>query len=393
MRTAACRMPGMRGALVLLLTLAAALPCAAASTAELESKGEHLDALRERIAEVKARIEGDREARGEAAAALAQAEQRIAAQAARLQASRAAIAATQAEVEALSAHAQALQAKLGGKLGALAARMDAAYRTGRHSPLRLVLSQQDPVAVGRLLTYYGYYAAAQEAAIDALRADLAVLADTRRALRDQRAQLQAQRQRAADSLAALKQARGERQQAVATLDAQLAEQGQSLAALKADAAQLEGLIASLRAALAALPPAAPAPGLPFGQLEGKLTAPVSGPVIAAFGTPKANGRLRWQGVWLGAPAGAPVRAAAPGRVVYVGWMHRYGLIVVLDHGGDYYTVYGHNRSVATTVGERVAAGAVIAAAGTTGGHATSGVYFEIRHGTEPVDPERWLASS
>ena len=117
-----------------------------------------------------------------------------------------------------------------------------------------------------------------------------------------------------------------------------------------------------------------------------------GPTIARFGQPKFDGRLRWQGVWLAADAGATVHSAAAGRVVYVGWMHRYGLIVVLDHGDGYFTVYGHNRSTRAEVGQWGAAGEAIAEAGRSGGHERDGVYFEIRRGRTPVNPSQWLRS-
>lgn len=114
-------------------------------------------------------------------------------------------------------------------------------------------------------------------------------------------------------------------------------------------------------------------------------------MIARFGDSKAGGHLQWEGRWIAAPAGTAVHAVAPGRVVYVGWMYRYGLIVVLDHGDNYYTVYGHNQSVYVRSGEHVRAGEKIATAGKSGGHETTGVYFEIRHGSKPLDPGVWLA--
>jgi murein hydrolase activator len=144
-------------------------------------------------------------------------------------------------------------------------------------------------------------------------------------------------------------------------------------------------------AVSGLPPTDTYSDKPFSGQRGKLPWPARGKLIARYGQPKAGGKLSWKGHWIGAAEGAPVRAVARGRVVYVGWMHRYGLIVLVEHDGGYYSLYGHAQSATVSVGDSLRAGQVLARAGSTGGHEQPGVYFELRKGTKPIDPRQWLA--
>ena len=126
------------------------------------------------------------------------------------------------------------------------------------------------------------------------------------------------------------------------------------------------------------------------QQRGRLPWPLKGPLLARYGEDKADPRLSWKGLWIGADEGTPVRAVARGRVAYTGWMSRYGLIVVLEHENGYLTLYGHAATSTRSTGETVAAGDVIATAGDTGGYDKPGLYFEIRKGTDPLNPRDWL---
>lgn len=376
-----------RGLAILLLTL---IPAGLAIAQDLAEREQQLQALRSEIATLKNRIEQDRERRGDLSAELATVETRIAEASGELRGIREDIRAHETEIDRLEAEAAGLRESLGGRVETLGQRMDAAYRVGRQGRLRLILSQDDPAAIGRLLGYYEYYSQAQATAIRELRTDLSALAEQRRQIETERQALAAAESRRASALAALDDTRRERAETLDRIKAQLAARGDDLGSLQAEAEALESLIGEVRERVAKAPSPPPS-GEPFGNLRGQLAPPVSGRIIAGFGDAKAGGKLKWQGVWLAAGAGTSVSAAAAGRVVYVGWMHRYGLIVVLDHGDDYYTVYGHNQSARVEVGDRVRAGQTIAAAGNSGGHDRHGVYFEIRRGRTPVDPARWLS--
>jgi septal ring factor EnvC (AmiA/AmiB activator) len=138
-----------------------------------------------------------------------------------------------------------------------------------------------------------------------------------------------------------------------------------------------------------LGPAAPAGA--FVALKGKLTPPVAGKLLAKFGSKRPDGGPSWKGVFIKTDEGAAVKAVAAGRVIYTDWVRGFGNLVIVDHGSDYWTVYGNNQAVLKRLGDAVKAGEVIANAGNTGGNEESGLYFELRHlGTGAIDPARWV---
>ena len=189
-------------------------------------------------------------------------------------------------------------------------------------------------------------------------------------------------------LNALRNAQKARAHAVAAVEGQIKTRSGELRRLESQAGSLEKLITQLRKALESVPVAKQAP---FEPLRGKLPWPVQqGRVLARFGQPRAGGSLKWQGMLVGTDRGARVRAPFAGRVVYADWLPGMGLMLVLDHGQGYMSLYGHNEELFRKVGDRVESGDVIASVGDSGGHNTPALYFEVRRGREPVNPEQWL---
>jgi septal ring factor EnvC (AmiA/AmiB activator) len=177
---------------------------------------------------------------------------------------------------------------------------------------------------------------------------------------------------------------------VSAIESQIKSKGGELQRLQSQSRSLEKLIADLRKALEAAPAPASKPA-PFEPLKGRLPWPVQqGRVLARFGQPRAGGSLKWQGMLIGTDRGARVRAPYAGRVVYGDWLPGMGLMIVIDHGGGYMSLYGHNEEIFRKVGETVAAGDVIGSVGDSGGHNEPALYFEVRRGRTPVNPEIWL---
>jgi len=135
--------------------------------------------------------------------------------------------------------------------------------------------------------------------------------------------------------------------------------------------------------------APPAPAGAFASLKGRLTVPVSGSVAARFGTRRGQGPS-WKGMFIKAPEGAEVRATGAGRVVHADWLRGYGNVIIIDHGGEYLSIYGNNSALLKRAGDMVKSGEVIASAGNTGGNEESGLYFELRHRGQPLDPAGWV---
>ncbi|WP_229423038.1 murein hydrolase activator EnvC family protein [Telluria aromaticivorans] len=136
-----------------------------------------------------------------------------------------------------------------------------------------------------------------------------------------------------------------------------------------------------------LAPAAPSGA--FASLKGRLSVPVSGSIAARFGARRGEGPT-WKGMFIKAPEGTEIRAVGPGRVVHADWMRGFGNLIIIDHGGEYLSIYGNNSALLKRPGDMVRAGEAVASAGNTGGNEESGLYFELRHRGKAFDPASWI---
>lgn len=271
----------------------------------------------------------------------------------------------------------------------LGAQMRAAYVMGQQEMTKLLLNQEDPQHIGRMLVYYQYLNRDRVQQIDALQARVKELLRLELTLKEHVSALAQSRNEQRSKLSQLESSRKKRRSTLAKLNKNISSAGSELGQLSKDERALQNLIDELQSAVSDIPIDLPK-GKKFSKLKGKLPWPVKGRYLAQFGQKKTQGKLKWRGVWLAAPAGASVRVIADGRVAYVGWMHRYGLIVVVEHGEKYFSLYGHNETAKVKVGQWVEAGDVISTAGNTGGHSKTGAYLEIRKAKTPINPKTWL---
>ena len=353
-----------------------------------KQKEAELKRVNARIERVRKAVNADIEKRDRLSAQLRDAE--LAVQAARreLDEARAQRVASEARLKELEREQERRERDLGAERGALAGELRAAYVNGREEQLKLLLNQQDPASVGRMLAYYGYFGRARAERIDSIRDQLEHLALVRERIAAEGRRLKDIEARQEQELAALRGAQEKRTQAVGAINAQIKSQGGELKRLESQSRGLEKLVNELRKALDNPPVAKKAP---FEPLRGKLPWPVpQGKVLARYGQPRAGGSLRWQGMLIGTERGARVRAPFAGRVAYADWLPGMGLMIVLDHGGGYLSLYGHNDQLFRKVGEAVGAGDVIGSVGDSGGNDQAALYFEVRRGRQPVDPEIWL---
>lgn len=273
---------------------------------------------------------------------------------------------------------------------ALKHQIRAAYQIGRQGRTKLLLNQEDPAAIGRVLTYYDYLAKARSERIQAFAQAARHLRGLETKLADEIQSLEALYAKRKRSLDALETTRAQRETAVSNLEAKIRDSVLQVRQLEADEAQLTDLLASLKDVLADIPLVLD-DDEPITRRRGQVDWPVRGRLLAGFGQPKA-GNIHWKGLWIEADEGTPVQAVASGRVAYVGWMHRYGVLVILEHDDGWYSLYGHNQTAFVQVGEWIRRGEAVGAAGNSGGHRETGLYFELRKGQRPVDPIRWLAA-
>ncbi|HUR39608.1 MAG TPA: peptidoglycan DD-metalloendopeptidase family protein [Verrucomicrobiae bacterium] len=374
----------MRAAIIAGLLLAAG-----ASPAEDErANAGQLDKLRARIGTLQQALEADRGQQDELRLQLEDSERRFMALTAELAALRKQI----AEQSSLRRRTEVQRREAEGQLRknrtVLARQVRAAYIIGQRGQAKLVLNQDKSQRLTRVMTYYDYLNRARVDRIAKILEQAAALDALAQKLKSQTAELEATRGRHQGTLTALEAARDERQEMVRSLAQRIAGEEGELSRLRADERELSHLIEELGSALRDVP--ANLGKQPFVKLKGKLPWPLSGKLLAKYGDPKVGGRLKWNGLWIAGSEGDAVRSVARGRVAYVGWMHAYGLIVVLEHEGGYYSLYGHNQNVGVSIGDWVQPGDVLATVGATGGHDKSGLYFELRRGTAPINPRLWF---
>jgi septal ring factor EnvC (AmiA/AmiB activator) len=297
----------------------------------------------------------------------------------------------QTKLDGLLTQRAALDAKLKDQRDALAALLRSAYAMGRDEELKLLLAQDNIDDIGRMLAYYRYFERARVHEIDGLLQDLAALAQVQADIERETASLQQARSERTAQALQLDGEREQRRQVLAELEAALKDQTSRLAALGKDEKALIDLLAKLRDIFADIPKHL-AGAEPFADLRGRLAWPLHGKIIEHFGA-AALGERTSQGVLIAARDGTEVRAVSHGRVVYADWLRGYGLLVIVDHGDGYLSLYGYNETLLKEVGDWVDASDIIATSGDSGGRTTSGLYFELRHEGKPVDPGAWLRAA
>jgi septal ring factor EnvC (AmiA/AmiB activator) len=279
------------------------------------------------------------------------------------------------------------EAELNEESKELADQVRAAYMSGSQERIKLLLNQRDPATLGRLMAYYGYFNDYRADNIEAVTTAIRELAALR-------SQVAAEEARIADlakaryaELTDLNEAQDRRRQLLGSLQEKIADEGREIERLAAQEKDLTRLIAELTSILSDYPISSEQP---FSEHRGRLTWPVAGTLLHDFGQPRVSDRLKWNGVVLAAPRGREVRSVYHGRVVFADWLAGLGLLVIVDHGENYMTLYGYNETIVKNAGDWVAPGDVIATVGDSGGQTQSSLYFEIRRGTQPVNPRTWI---
>ncbi|MCI0654412.1 MAG: peptidoglycan DD-metalloendopeptidase family protein [Methylococcaceae bacterium] len=278
------------------------------------------------------------------------------------------------------------QRKMTGYKSSLVGQIRATHAMGRQERLQMILNQDDPSKAGRQLAYHNYFNNARVAEIKAFHAVLEelktseqeLLAGTERLIR-----LQQDKEAEADSL---EESRKARNLLLAKLDRDYRDRNSELKLLKQDEHQLQSLIQSVEMA-AKEAPYDPGTKQSFLNLQGRLHWPVRGKLVQRYGTKTHWGQSN--GVLIRAREGEPVRVISDGRVVYADWLVRYGLLMIVDHGKGFMTLYAFNQSLYKSVGDTVKSGEQIATVGRSGGRSIPALYFEVRKNGRPVNPMKW----
>ena len=340
-----------------------------------------LEAIRGRINEVQGQIEALNVERDDVSGRLEAAETQIGRTVAQIQGLNEGINRQRSALVSLRDERQVTEEGLAAERQALASQVRAAYRAGRQDYLRLLLSQNDPATLVRLFGYYRYFSQARVRQIELVSSHIARLTRLEDEIQRETGVLEDLREQHQIEREQLETGRALRALVLDDLEAQLADETGQLARLEQDRSQLEQLLEALRQVLTEAEGRAQLPD--FGSLAGKLDAPAVGAVLAGFG---AAGR----GWLIGADLGVPIQAVAAGQVVFADWLRGFGLILILDHGDGWLTLYAHADSLFVELGDWVSSGAVVGGVGASGGRAEPALYFEIRQDGKPVDPARFL---
>ena len=334
---------------------------------------------------------------------------------------------TQTELQRLTAQSEATSVRIREQQGHLAQALRAAYQRGQGDALKLLLNGADPNQSARNLRYLTHLSRAQQATIEALRGELEQLAALQEAASRKTTelmQLQAARETEQKKLEADKR---EREQVLQKLSVQSRQQRREISNLQRDERSLTQLVKRLnrlmaqqaardaaraRAAKQAQKkqallkneagrprgpvgvntetPVAFRSDRPFSRLKGSLHLPVAGELMNRFGAQREGGGVSWKGLFIRAAEGTAVKAIAAGQVVFSEWLRGFGNLIIVDHGEGYMSLYSNNESLYKQVGERVQPGDSIATVGNSGGQPDTGLYFEMRHQSRPVNPLLWV---
>ena len=351
---------------------------------------------------------------------LRQADEQVSATSRRLAETRQALAASTERMESLQQQRVDMRENLAGRREELARLLRSAYAQGEAAPLKVLLAQDRVADANRLLVYHRYLQADRASRIKTLGDELAGLDEVEREILERQAELDSAKKKQAQQVAELEKDRKARTALVAQLDETYKDRQSREQALGRDVKGLEQVLKKVRAAAARAeaqrraavakaerearrareeakrsgqPAKKAEPARPVAAVAGPSVGgagwPLSGSLIAGYGAKLPDGRSS-QGLLIGANAGTPVRAVADGSVVYAEWMSGFGLILIVDHGNGYMSLYAHNDAVLRDAGDAVRRGDQVSTVGTSGGHGRPALYFELRRNGDPVNPDVWL---
>ena len=417
----------MRAVLRLLVAIALmwslAWPASAQQTTgrEAQRRLEKVQRELKDVATERRRLEGQR---GAASRELRAVDERVADSSRALHTAETELAREQAALAQLNARRDALRVQEAATRRELAALLRAAYAQGDHAPLKVMLAQDRVADTQRQLVYYRYLQRQRLQRTAALSAELAELTQMETRIAEKRAALDAARERQRTQLATLARDRRARAATLGELQQRYRDRSERERALGSDAKALQQVIGRLRAAAAkaaaeraaaervaaraAAAKSAAKPAAKPGTRPTRAKArqprqvasaapvrvggagwPLSGNLVSGYGGRMPDGRAS-SGLLIAAGLGTPVRAVADGTVVFAEWMTGYGLILIVDHGNGYLSLYGHNESLLKDAGDTVKRGDTVARVGNSGGLAQPALYFELRRNGQPVNPDSWL---
>jgi septal ring factor EnvC (AmiA/AmiB activator) len=354
---------------------------------DIDAAKAQLEQLRQRIGKLQSTLDSAEKTRQALLQELRSTERRIGRAALDLRQVSTALQQQRKRLERLRSERSEQRENLAVQKDALRKQVRSAYAMGRQERVKILLNQQDPAMVSRIMVYYDYLNRARIERANEIGKILDMLQRTEAQIALEEDRLLELRGKKESDIQRLELARAGRQEVMTALTADIRSKGKELSGLQQDEKGLQELLERLRRELATRP-VEPVTRKPFPALKGKMRWPSSGRLAARFGADKGSG-LRWDGVLISAQEGSEVRAVYHGRVVFADWFRGFGLLMIIDHGNGYMTLYGHNQTLFKETGEWVDADEPVALVGSSGGRLKAGLYFEVRHQGRPVNPKAW----
>lgn len=268
--------------------------------------------------------------------------------------------------------------------------VSAAYKLGQQSQIRLLLSQQHPAEAARMVKYYQAFSATRSEKISEFVATLERLNIVESEIADNTASLQRSYAELKEQQRALKNSQNQRQATLAKLNADVGNQQARLRTLEANRKRLETVLSKVYEEINAQELAIGISA--FTQHKGQLPWPTKVKPRNRFGA-KRSKQLRWQGLEFVGNRGDSVVAIHHGQVVFSDYLRGHGLLLIIDHGSGYMSLYAHNDNLYKELGEWVESGEAVASIGNTGGRTDTALYFELRHNGKPTNPTTWFKSA
>lgn len=290
--------------------------------------------------------------------------------------------------DSLEKKRDALKVELKKRSELIAKQIAQQYKMGNQARLQLLLTQRDPETLDRAIRYYDFVNEELRQDLILFKTKLADLSGTELELTDTEQKMVLKREELRKEVTALRASQAKRKDTLARLTKALSTDKKKLKQLKLDQKRLRAVLTEIEKSLnfATLVK----DDKTFKQLKGKLPWPLKGKVKQSYGTVRNN--IRYDGIWIQASEAQPVKAVHHGRVVFSDWLRGYGLVLIIDHGSGYLSLYGYNQSLLLETGDWVAAGDTIATAGQSGGRTQTGLYFAVRYKGKPSNPKSWLKS-
>ena len=350
---------------------------------------EKLEKLKQTISKLEQRLEQRSQEKNDLASKLKQVELEAAQTGKRIRQLNSEISNNRKKLSTLEKQQRTLQQKIKQQNSAIAEHLTAAYKLGDQEPIKLLLNQEDPQQLSRLFKYYSYFLDARNQKIETYLADVEQLSTLMTEVNQQKLLLDSNRKKLVADQQQLLAIGKRRSEALDRLNVSLQNDRSKLDKLIAERAELEELLNRVESAVTDVALAPPVSQQSFVSRKGLLQWPLKGRVAHSFGSQR-SGTLRWQGWMIGAKSGEPVNAVHDGHVIFSNYLRGFGLLIILNHGDGYMTLYAHNKELLKDTGDWVLSGETIARAGDTGGLDKPALYFEIRNQGQPADPKEWL---